>query len=59
MGLQLRECERLQQAMINADIESAHPILNRVFGRENQHGRLDPVLSQRGEDLNPNHIVAA
>jgi hypothetical protein len=52
-GLQLRERERLQQLIIKADIESAHPILNRVFGCENQHRRLEPCFRSAVRISNP------
>src|SRR5262249_13108000 len=48
---QLGERERLDQIVVRAAIESVHTIVDGVLRGEDQDGRLEPVLAERGQDF--------
>lgn len=50
-GEQLRKRKRLHQIVVSATVESVHPIVHGVLGRQDKHGRLEPMLAKRREDL--------
>ena len=49
-GQQLHQLERLDEVVIGAGVERAHPVADGVARREDQDGRLAPA-AQPGEDL--------
>jgi len=48
---QLGEGERLDKIVVGAAVETGDPILQRVARREDEHGCLDTLAAQRGENL--------
>ena len=50
---QLGQRERLDQIIVGAQVQPAHPIVDAVARGQDQHRRLDLALPQRLQDLEP------
>src|SRR5262249_37600283 len=48
-----REGKRLHQIIVGAFVEPVHPVIDGVFRSEDQHGRLDSALAERGQNVYP------
>src|SRR5581483_8862413 len=48
---QLGYGERLDEIIVGAQVETAHAIVDAVAGRQDQHRRVDPLLTKRLQDV--------